>query len=71
MTRLPFLDRSRLHVSSRAAWGGKRNLRMAEGRYLMDDIFEWALSKRGRENIALSCLALGSIAGIYLVGRYG
>jgi hypothetical protein len=40
-------------------------------RYLMDDIFEWALSKRGRENIALSALALGSIAGIYLVGRYG
>ena len=38
-------------------------------RYRLDDFIEYTLSKRGRENVALACLAAGCVAGIVLIGR--
>jgi hypothetical protein len=39
-------------------------------RYRFDDMLEYTLSKRGRENVALTLIALGSIAGILTIGRH-
>lgn len=38
-------------------------------RYRVDNFIEYALSKRGRENLALMCLAAGCVAGIVVLGR--
>jgi len=38
-------------------------------RYRMDDLIEYALTKRGRENTALTLLAVGCVAGIVAIGR--
>jgi hypothetical protein len=38
-------------------------------RFLLDDAIEYALSKRGRENVALVALAAGCVAGIFAIGR--
>ena len=70
MTRLPFLDRSKLRGSSRAGAGARENLPRAKP-YPVDRALEYLLSKRGKENVALFALAFSSIAGIYLIGRYG
>jgi hypothetical protein len=77
MTRLPFLDRSRLRRTGVSAGGGKRNSLVGEAlrtrfhtephRYLADDFFEWALSPRGRESLGLAVLAASSIALIYVL----
>jgi hypothetical protein len=40
-------------------------------RFLADDFLEWAISKRGRENLALVALTVACVAGIVIVGRYG
>jgi hypothetical protein len=37
-------------------------------RHRGDDLAEWALSKRGRENLALVVLAAACITGIVLIG---
>jgi hypothetical protein len=37
--------------------------------YRFDDIVEYALSKRGRENVALVLIAAGSVAGIVATRR--
>lgn len=36
-----------------------------------DDFAEWALSRRGRENLALLGLAVVCVAGIVLIGWLG
>ena len=38
-------------------------------RYRLDDFIEYALSKRGRENMALAALAASCVAGIVVIGR--
>ena len=38
-------------------------------RYRLDDIVEYTLTKRGRENVALTLLAAGCVAGIVVIGR--
>lgn len=38
-------------------------------RYKLDDMIEYTLSKRGRENTALVVLAAGCVAGIFAIGR--
>jgi hypothetical protein len=38
-------------------------------RYRLDDLIEYMLSKRGRENVALAALAAGCVAGIVVIGR--
>jgi hypothetical protein len=38
-------------------------------RYRVDDLVEYALSKRGRENLSLMFLAAGCIAGIVVIER--
>jgi hypothetical protein len=38
-------------------------------RYRFDDLIEYTLSKRGRENVALSVLAASCVAGIVAIGR--
>ena len=38
-------------------------------RYRLDDLVEYALTKRGRENVALTLLAVGCLAGIVTIGR--
>jgi hypothetical protein len=38
-------------------------------RYRLDDLIEYTLSKRGRENVALAVLAAGCVAGIVVLGR--
>jgi hypothetical protein len=38
-------------------------------RYRLDDFIEYALSKRGRENMALAALAASCMAGIFAIGR--
>lgn len=38
-------------------------------RYRFDDFIEYALSKRGKENLTLMVLAAGCVAGIVVVGR--
>lgn len=38
-------------------------------RFLLDDAIEYALSKRGRENVALVVLATSCVAGIVAIGR--
>ena len=38
-------------------------------RYRLDDFLEYALSKRGRENVALAALAASCVAGIVVIGR--
>lgn len=38
-------------------------------RYRMDDIIEYTLTKRGRENVALTLLAASCVAGIVVIGR--
>jgi hypothetical protein len=38
-------------------------------RYKLDDLIEYALTKRGRENVALSLLAASCVAGILVIGR--
>jgi hypothetical protein len=38
-------------------------------RYRVDDIVEYTLSRRGRENVALALIAVGSLAGIFAIGR--
>jgi hypothetical protein len=35
----------------------------------LDDFIEYALSKRGRENLALTALTAGCVAGIVVIGR--
>ena len=37
--------------------------------YRLDDLIEYALSKRGRENVALTVLAASCVAGIVVIGR--
>ena len=37
--------------------------------YRVDDIIEYALSKQGKENLALMFLAAGCIAGIAVIHR--
>jgi hypothetical protein len=39
-------------------------------RYRLDDMLEYTLSKRGRENVALTLIAFGSIAGVFAIGRH-
>ncbi len=38
-------------------------------RYLVDDFIEYAMSKRGRENLSLVLLAAGCVAGIVVINR--
>jgi hypothetical protein len=38
-------------------------------RYRLDDLIEYTLTKRGRENMALALLAVGCVAGILTIGR--
>jgi hypothetical protein len=38
-------------------------------RYRFDDLIEYTLSKRGRENFALTILAASCVAGIVVIGR--
>ncbi len=38
-------------------------------RYRLDDLIEYTLTKRGRENVALALLAASCIAGIVTIGR--
>jgi hypothetical protein len=38
-------------------------------RYRFDDFIEYTLSKRGRENVALTLLAASCVAGIVVIGR--
>ena len=38
-------------------------------RYRFDDLIEYTLSKRGRENMALAFLAASCVAGIVVIGR--
>jgi hypothetical protein len=38
-------------------------------RYRVDDLIEYTLSKRGRENMALAFLAASCVAGIVVIGR--
>jgi len=38
-------------------------------RYRIDDFIEYARTKRGRENMALTLIAAGCIAGIVAIGR--
>jgi hypothetical protein len=38
-------------------------------RYRLDDLIEYTMSKRGRENVALALLAAGCVAGILAIGR--
>jgi hypothetical protein len=38
-------------------------------RYRLDDFIEYTLSKRGRENVALTLLAASCVAGIVVIGR--
>ena len=38
-------------------------------RYLVDDFIEYAMSKRGRENLSLMLLAAGCVAGIVVINR--
>ncbi len=38
-------------------------------RYRFDDFIEYARTKRGRENMALTVIAAGCIAGIVVIGR--
>jgi hypothetical protein len=38
-------------------------------RYRFDDLIEYALSKRGRENLTLMLLAAGCVAGIVVIER--
>ncbi len=38
-------------------------------RYRLDDLIEYTLSKRGRENVALTLLAASCVAGIVVIGR--
>ena len=38
-------------------------------RYRLDDLIEYALTKRGRENVSLALIAAGCIAGIVAIGR--
>jgi hypothetical protein len=38
-------------------------------RYRFDDLIEYTLTKRGRENVALAVLAAGCVAGIVVIGR--
>jgi hypothetical protein len=40
-----------------------------DNRYRLDDLIEYSLSKRGRENVALSLLAASCVAGIFVIGR--
>lgn len=42
---------------------------MSMNRYRADDLIEYALSKRGRENLTLALLAAGCVAGILAIGR--
>ena len=38
-------------------------------RYRLDDLIEYTLTKRGRENMALGFLAASCVAGILAIGR--
>lgn len=38
-------------------------------RYRLDDFIEYALTKQGRENVALALLAAGCVMGVVLIGR--
>jgi hypothetical protein len=38
-------------------------------RYLVDDFIEYAMSRRGRENLSLALLAVGCVAGIVVISR--
>jgi hypothetical protein len=38
-------------------------------RYRLDDFIEYTLSRRGRENVALACLAASCVTGIFVIGR--
>ena len=40
-----------------------------DSRYTLDDLIEYTLSKRGRENLALTVLAASCVAGIVAIGR--
>jgi hypothetical protein len=40
-----------------------------DSRYRLDDLIEYTLSKRGRENLALTVLAASCVAGILAIGR--
>jgi hypothetical protein len=37
--------------------------------YRLDDLIEYTLSRRGRENVALAVLAASCVAGIFAIGR--
>lgn len=37
-------------------------------RYRLDDLIEYALTKRGRENVSLAVIAAACIAGIVAIG---
>ena len=41
----------------------------SDTRYRLDDLIEYTLSKRGKENVALTLLAAGCVAGIVVLGR--
>ncbi len=38
-------------------------------RYRLDDFIEYAQTKRGRENMALTVIAASCLAGIIVIGR--
>jgi hypothetical protein len=38
-------------------------------RYRFDDLIEYVLTRRGRENLALATIAVGCVAGIVYIGR--
>jgi hypothetical protein len=40
------------------------------GNYYIDNFIEYALTKRGRENLGLSLLLAGCVAGIVAIGRH-
>jgi hypothetical protein len=39
-------------------------------RYALDDILEYALTRRGRENVTLALIAAASLAGIIAIGHH-
>jgi len=50
-------------------WNGCDVCYKSMNRYRLDDVIEYTLSKRGRENVALAFLAASCVAGIVVIGR--
>jgi hypothetical protein len=55
--------------ATHTAWNGCGKCYNDMNRYRVDDFIEYALSKRGRENLSLMLLAAGCIAGIVVIER--